>query len=177
MKTKIDLENHTNYNSSDLKKLFSLVVNKYKRTRFNFKFDTLRIKCIYRKKKDGFCGGYAYYNNNLVVLKLPKVKTGYYEGETFEQNISRTLMHECDHCRGMKHGSMPDDKNRDVSFIPEDLIVRVKEKPKKVKKTDDDKINALLVRKKNWEAKLKRCENALKKINTKIKYYEKKQKA
>lgn len=177
MKTKIQLENHTNYLSRDLKKLFTLVVNEYKRTRFNFKFNTVRVKCIYRRKKDSFCGGYAYYNNNLVVMKLPKVKSGYYQTETFEQNIARTFMHECDHCRGMKHGEMPDDKYRDVSFIPTDLIVKEKAEPKKVKKTIDDKVNALLVRKENWEAKLKRCENALKKINTKIKYYEKKQKA
>lgn len=175
MKTKILLENHTKYYSRDLKRLLTLTVNEYKRTRFNFKFPTVRVKCIYRKTKDSFCGGYAYYNHNVVVLKLPKIKSGYYKGESFEQNIARTFMHECDHCRGMKHGEMPDDKKRDVSFVPADIVIKEKEEPKKVKKTVDDKVNALLARKEKWEAKLKRCQNALKKINTSIKYYEKKQ--
>lgn len=175
MKTKpIILTNKTHYNSKDLIKLFTLVFREYKRTAFNLKFPTIRITCEYRRIKDGFCGGYAYYNANYIEMRLPKIKAGY-GNDTFEQNITRTFLHELDHCRGMKHGSMPNDLKRNISYLPADLIVREKKPKVKIKKTDDLKIQALLIRKKGWESKLKRCNTALKKIAKQIKYYEKKQ--
>jgi L-lysine 2,3-aminomutase len=107
-------------------------------------------------------------------MKLPKIKKGY-DGETFEQTITRTFIHELDHCRGMKHGEMPDDRKRNISYLPADLIVGEKKAKVKVKKTADDKITVLLKRKKTWETKFKRANTALKKIAKQIKYYQKKQ--
>jgi hypothetical protein len=172
MKT-IQLTNQTHYNSRDLTKLFTIALAFYKRTAFDFKFTTVKVKCIYRRKHDGFCGGYAYYNNNFICMKLPKIKKGY-DGETFEQTIMRTFLHELDHCRGRKHGDMPNDKHRNISFIPDGYSIKEKEPKVKKKKTDDDKIAALIKRKKSWKTKMKRAETAMKKIDKQIVYYNRK---
>jgi len=172
MKT-ILLNNQTHYNSRDLTKLFATVLKEYKRVSFNFKFDTVRVKCIYRRTKDGFCGGYAYYHNNIVVMKLPKSKMPY-DSDTFEQRIARTFHHELDHCRGMKHGEMIKDSSRRLDYIGAEFHIKENGVKAKPVKTTDTKIESLLKRKKSWESKRKRCETALKKLAKQIKYYEKK---
>jgi len=172
MKT-IKLDNRTHYFSKDLNKLFALVLKEYKRLNFDFKFKTVNVKCIYRKTKDGFCGGYAYYNNNFVCMKLSKERRGY-GTDSFAQAIARTFHHELDHCKGLSHGNMKAEHHRDISYVAPDFLIREKKPAVKLKKTPDHKVTVLLERKKKWESKLKRCKNAITKIERQVKYYEKK---
>ena len=172
MKT-IIINNKTHYFTKDLEKIFKEVLVKYKRVTFDFKFKTVRVTCIYRKTKDGFCGGYAWYNDNEVVMKLPKIKMGY-GSDTFEQRLARTFHHELDHCRGKRHGDMVADKHRDVSYINDEFLVRVKKPIEKRKKTNEDKIKSIWKRIESWSSKKKRAENAIKKLTKQVKYYQKK---
>jgi hypothetical protein len=198
MKT-IKLTNKTDYFTRDLEKLFTLVLREYKRTTFDLKYTTLNVACVYRKRNDGTCNGYAWYNTNNIIVKLPKnynkkkltpfqkERNAYKDsiaeyvgveikpdGDTFEQHITRTFLHLIDICRGRTNGNIIDAQLRNISYLPDDLIVRVKQPPVKKKKTDDTKLNVLNDRMKKWESKLKRCETAIKKIAKQIKYYEKK---
>jgi len=170
-KLKITLKNETKYRSKDLKMLFEICFKAYKQTNWNLKYDNINVRCIYRRTKDGFCGGYAWYNHNAVVMKLPKEKRPY-EKDTFEQRIARTFLHELDHCKGLRHGSMMADSQRNISFLPADISVEPYKEPEKKTKEVADKVTVLLSRRKRWEGKLKRSQNAIRKINKQIKYYE-----
>ncbi len=170
----VKLDNSTHYRSRDLAKLFMVVFQNYKRERPDFTRTSMFVGCIYRRTKDGFCGGYAYYNSGHVVMKLPKVKTerGYSSNDTFAQGIARTFHHELDHCYGLKHGNMVSEHIRNVKYI--DFDIAEKSKPQKKEKTDDIKIISLQERRKKWESKIKRAKTAIVKINRTLKYYDRK---
>jgi len=200
MKT-IILNNKTRYFSKDLTKLFTLVLREYKRTTFDFKHKIVNVTCIYRRWNDRQCSGSVeYYNSNNILIKIPKnykksklsfsqqERINYKnlieeyvgqeikeDGDTLEQSITRTFLHLLDFCRGRTNGKIISSELRDISYLPEDLIIREKKSPIKKKKTVDIKVTKLLERKKKWESKLMRCENAITKINRQVKYYEKKQ--
>lgn len=198
MKTVI-LTNNTEYFNKDLEKLFTLVLREYKRTAFDFKHKIVYVTCFYRKRNDRQSSGTAYYNRNHIVIKVPKNYTKpkltlkeqeriryknlieeYVgtdikpDGDTLEQAITRTFLHLLDFCRRRTNGNIISPELRDISYLPEDLIIREKKPPLKKKKTDDNKITVLLERKKKWESKLKRCTTAIKKIEKQVKYYNKK---
>lgn len=199
MKT-IFLTNKTEYFTKDLEKLFTLVLAEYKRTAFDFKFNTVNVMCVYRKRNDGSSNGSAFYNKNNIIIKLPKdfnkkkltpaqkERNVYkniieeYVGEeikpdndTFEQHITRTFLHLLDFCRGRRNGDIINANLRNISYLPKDLIIKVKQPPLKKKKTDTTKLLVLVSRMKKWVSKLKRCETAIKKIEKQVKYYQKKQ--
>jgi len=165
------IRNQTHYYSKDIQKLFEACLREYRRLHFDFKFTSVNVRCIYRRTKDGFCGGYAWYNNNHVVMKLPKIK-GSYGADTFEQRIARTFLHELDHCRGKSHGQMMSDKYRNVSFVV-GFDIREKKEPVKKKQDVSTKQGKLMEQKKRWESKMKRFKTAIIKINRRVKYYEK----
>lgn len=178
MKT-IKLTNKTEYFTKDLEKLLTLVFKEYKRTAFDFKFSTVNVSCVYRRKNDGISSGYAWYNTNNLILKLPKnynnklspsqkERNAYKDsiaeyvgieikpdGDTFEQHITRTFLHLLDICRGRTNGNIIDANLRNISYLPDDLIIRVKQPPIKKKKTDDTKLLVLNQRMQKWESKLK----------------------
>lgn len=193
----LELTNNTHYFKKDLEKLLTLVFQEYKRNDYKkifarYQYDTIRVFCKYRK----VAGWNTSYQQNFIVLKLPKLRVNE-NNETFEQNIVRAFLHELDYCCGVPQYSKPRDSdrklqvnalneilgasfkiskhdmNRDISYLPADLIVREKGSTVK-KKTPDLKVTVLLERKKKWESRMKRCKNALTKIERKIKYYEKK---
>lgn len=168
----IKLNNKTKFRSDDLSKLFQLCYLHYHRLN-NVKFSWVGVLCIYRRVKDGFCGGYAYYNHNHITMKLPKDKRPYGH-DSFEQRLARTFLHELDHCRGLTHGGMMNDTHRNLSFLPSDIQVR--EYALKVKQipTVNTKLESLFKRKAKWESKIKRGQTAIKKINRQVKYYERK---
>lgn len=85
---KLKLKNNTQYFTKDLKKLFMLCLKSYKRTNFNFKHEVMNVTCNYRRIKDGFCGGYAYYNAPHVTMLLPKEDKPYAYIYSMEQGRS-----------------------------------------------------------------------------------------
>lgn len=162
----INLKNKTRYLKRDLMRLFNYAL-KYYHKYYNFPA-RLNLTCINRRKDDGFCGGSAYYNSNLVTLKLPRQDK--YGSDNITQRIVRTLYHELMHCRGLKHGDMSQDCLIEIPDVSGFQLRRYAEivKPKT---TIDDKIRKLLERRRNWESKLLRAENAIKKLDKKVKYY------
>jgi len=166
----ITIDNRTVYREDDLRRIFSAVLRDYHR-RVSERPRTIVVRCVYRRLKDGFCGGYAHYNSGNVCLKLPKEPI-IYQGEPAVERIARTLHHELDHCRGLRHGEMTHDANRDLSCVT-GLTLRKRSLAKpKATPTPDDKLTRLIERRKRWETKAKRCESALRKLTRQIRGYE-----
>lgn len=175
IKPEIKIDNRTEYRTDDLRRIFWAVLRDYHRRVYD-RPRTVHVTCEYRRFKDGFCGGYAYYNSGTVTMKLPKELTGY-GGESAVARIARTFHHELDHCRGRRHGEMEPDRNRDVSCV-EGLELRRKAPAKaKPKATPDDKLEAMVTRRKRWESKAKRCTTAIRKLNRQIKAMERRRAA
>lgn len=178
---KITLTNRTKYLSRDIKKLLRLVAIDYKKRFFNFKFDEVIVKVIYRRKRDGFHGGYAYYGKNYVTIKVSKEYKDY-AGVTFEQNMAQTFQHELDHCRGLKHGEMVQHDHLRVTPITREFkigmqkgytetSIEIKRSGKAMPLQHIERIGKLL---RLWQTKKKRAENAIKKLQLKHRYYMKK---
>lgn len=179
MRKKITLDNRTEYRSDDILRIANAVMLGYHKAHATP--ETLRLKCIYRRIRDGFCGGYAYYNDNLVILKLSKDVDKVYErkeGDDQAMNIARTILHELAHCRGLRHGDMRINGGHDSKFDVEyvrGFPVRMKAETKPAPApTDQDKVAKLQARRKRWTAKVKRAETAIKKIDRALRYYERK---
>lgn len=169
----IILTNKTNYSSRDLKKLFRLVAIDYKKKHFDFRFDSVRVRCIYRRIKDGFCGGYAYYNNNVVVMKLQKHPRSYGK-KTFEQEIANTFHHELDHCRGRKHGEMISDHLRVTPIDEHFRVTQRAEKKRPGKKSPLEMVEHIGKLLSQWQTKKRRADNAIRRLNKRQKYFLKK---
>jgi len=152
------VENHTIYNTRDLRKLFLAGLKHEGMDPKNYK-----IVVKYRK---GRTYGYAYYNRKWIQINLPK--------ECYQlsiKQVARTLVHEICHNRGLRHREM-DYKTIDTSWA-EGYSIRF-EKPKEKKR--DIQLERFEHAKKmldKYESKLKRQKNLVKKWKRKVYYYEK----
>ena len=179
---KVMIDNRTSYRTDDLLRIANAVMREYHKTYTTP--ETLRLTCIYRRIRDGFCGGEGWYYSNRVTLKLSKdvdkVKS---RGESDDQamNIARTILHELAHCRGLRHGDMGeggrDDHRYNVEYVRE-FPVREKAQPKaKPAPSIEDKLERLEARRKKVEARIKRAQNALRKVLKSIQYYQRRKAA
>lgn len=172
--SRIAIYNKTKYQNRDIRRIVSTVMKEYWRT--HTKPERVSITCIYRRVRDGFCGGYAYYNSGVVVLKISKDADRVHscrKDDDPAMNIARTLLHELCHCRGLKHGDMAKDETFNVEYV-RGFFLRFRQEPKPKERTDEAKIIQLYDRKKRWFTKAKRAETAIRKINKSLHYYERK---
>jgi len=192
----LKIQNETKYLTRDLKKMSNLVLknffknNKYKRHLIEENL-TIEVK----NGRRTITGGAQKNGNKIskIILALPKnvqeiqrseklraigSKIGLLDDDTanfqsatmsFEEEIASYLTRILLTVDSFQ--KVPE--TVDVSFVPKDFqIIERNTEPKK--KTDHDKLHDLYKRKKAWTSKMKRCENAIDKIEKKIKYYKKK---
>jgi len=182
MRYKITLKNETHLVTKDLKRFIKRCLeefNKYYFVKHAYR-NKLNISVVY-KKLDNYIGGYAYYNSRTIQIKIPKdfkqidsTLSGRQYSYIFE--FAQTMFHELEHCEGKYHKEM---RNFWKMSYPtpwaNDYIINYKEpKPKQIKTPDmklSKKLLSLENRKKNWESKLRRAQNALKIINRQTNYY------
>ncbi len=185
---RISLVNRTDYNSRDLRAIFAAVLKQYHRS--HAKPERVNVVCEYRRKRDGFCGGYGWYDSYRMKIMLPKEpKDLVYAGivvlkaeervsqsngdYTLVQRVARTFHHELDHLRGLRHSEMKPDRKRELPDLTGfQLRHRAPKKEAEVDRSPDAKIERLRARMKRWESKKKRAETAIKTITRKIRYYE-----
>lgn len=184
----INLTNKTHYLSKDLKRFFATILKRYRKTDYDLKFETFNIECTYSRK--GVVTSEAWLGQNRMVLKMPKEIAlfnkssklrninsdfGIFDDvsgkESFEEAVAMNFMWCLDIARGINK-----QMQRDVSFVNTDDKLKIGSKAPviKLKKNDSIKLTTLQKRAKVWESKMKRCENALAKLNKQIKYYQKK---
>lgn len=193
----INLTNETLFLAKDLKKFFAIVLKHYNVTQFNVnkKIEVASVKCVVSRKNDLT---YEYFNQGMITMKLPKEVALYNQSDSlrnlndtsgifeeadeakfgkdsFEVKLAKYFLSALKVSRGVIGRQYDSDiENENVSFLPPSLKIRSKQPAVKAKKTPDVKLKTLKNLKKNWESKMKRCQNAIKKLDKKIKYYEKK---
>lgn len=192
----INLINETQFLAKDLKKFFAIVLKNHNSKSLVKKVEVVTVKCINSRKN---VLTYEYVSNGMITMKLPKEialynqsdslrvlndTTGIFEEaseerfgkESFEIQVAKFFQSALKASRGNYTPRYWSDilKNESVDYLPANLKIREKNPVVKVKKTPDTKLVALKALRKNWESKMKRCENAIKKLDKKIKYYEKK---
>jgi hypothetical protein len=163
----MEIDNNTVYSTRHLRKIF-LACEKHEGTDPKFR----RVKVIYGRSPR--CRGYAWYNSNSVVMKLPKPKEEKGIGwiHATIHNLARVYIHEVGHNLNLHHGEMMNWWDMDVDFL-EDVKVEVQtQKPKKsAAEKNEEKARQKLD---EWSKKMKRAENLVKKYKKKVKYYDKK---
>lgn len=192
----VELVNETHYLAKDLKKIIAVIFKHYKKHNFSPKVkacNLVKVKCVYSRKNIVNCEANA--SNNFIKLKLPKEvqlfnrseklrKANHNIGildddskdegfglESFEARVAKCIVWSLDFNLQNINREF---KSINVDFLPKDIKIGEKQPQVKEKKTVDTKLIALQKLKANWERKLKRCENAIDKLDKKIKYYEKK---
>lgn len=165
MRLKLNIINHTSYKTSDLRAVLKRTHRKFYNTHGKLSY----VNVVVKPGRNSGVSGYAWYHQHDVVLKI----SNKYEPDV--ACVARVAYHEMLHCIGWKHEDMADRHQYalDVSFV-EGMCISKVVKEKKSAPTVIDNISKLESRKKTWLSKLKRAENAIKKIDKKIKYYKNK---
>jgi len=145
--------NRTAYSSRDILKLCSRVHADYMKKKTQP--ETVRLRVKYRRDRRSYWG-YAYYDNNIVILSMPK------DRKIDSNELAHTFQHELDHCRGVRHSDMGECNRH-----------RTGEKWHKDREYPD--CSDIQIAFKAWTTKRKRAETAMRAINKKLRYYHRKQ--
>lgn len=177
------LDNQTEWDTKELKELCKAVM-KHEEISQTRQY----IKVIY-KKRTGYSeeryGGYAYYNRKWVKMTVPRpqvrkqvvsedgsTKIAEVPHEFNAERFAQVLTHELGHNRGLRHKDMPYSNRLDCKYVKDFKVGLAKPKKKPKRDLKQERYDKVLKQIKSWETKKKRAENALKKYNTKKKYYE-----
>jgi len=178
---KIEIDNKTWYRSDDIRKLVRKAIAE----------EGLRGRDYLvqvRYARGGDIGGYGWYHQRKIKMCIPKHESQWHpvrgsNPTPFEftpariKKFSQVVIHEFDHNRGLKHADMVSWSGIEVSWS-DGLTIRRKEE---VKRTSADRVAAreAAARKKveEYEKKIKRNQNLLKKWKGKVAYYDRKNRA
>lgn len=171
------IDNKTDYSTRHLRKIF-LACEKNEGTDPKPR----EIKVIYTR--GGATSGYAWYNSNRVVIKLPRPKKQYNNLASIHR-VARVYIHEVGHNLNLRHKEMIHWWDIEIDFLEAGRVdfksVALTPKKEAVKKTQKPKKSAAekneeKARKKlaEWEKKLNRSKTFVKKYQKKVKYYDKK---
>lgn len=104
---KITIVNKTRWNTQELRKIFALCAAEVRRTD-GHRWMTKSLHITVSTQRGRACG-YAWYNSNRILLKMPKI-------EKLDQNvrsayIAEVVIHEIGHCLGLKHNRVTGGSN------------------------------------------------------------------
>jgi len=165
------ITNKTDYSTRQLRKIF-MACEKNEGTNPKNR----NIEVIYGRSKG--VRGYAWYNSNSVVIKLPKMKKDNSNQANIHQ-LARVYIHEVGHNLNLRHKEMMKWWLMPVDFLEEGKVefksVALGPKKEIVKKsavkTREEKAKKKLA---EWEKKFNRAKTFVAKYKKKVKYYNKK---
>src|SRR5262245_9182223 len=175
---KLVIDNQTAWDTRALRTVFLKVINE------NIKFEGpllhgIKARVVYTRR--GGYSGYAFYHSGRMTIRLPHPTRSRSTETRLPMldiyHVAHLVEHELAHCRGYKHKGMcglNGWKNAKASYYPylDGLTIGLKaEKPKPVVDKTAVKTERIAARIKSWETKLKRAENALKKLRKQQRYY------
>jgi hypothetical protein len=180
MEKQMKVENTSGIPTPFLRTVFTRVHNHMKKSEGKLNaWGYLRVVVKQSKTKRG-CSGYAYYNTGPITLTLARREV------VFDEKVYPTLTtyaiawifyHEAMHVYGYRHKQYTDIPRKEL----EALIADLPEYPPKMEKKAKPKVDHVVKRAANvearikgWESKLKRAATALKKLKTQKSYYDKK---
>ncbi len=170
------IDNKTIYSTKHLKKIF-IACEKNEGTDYKNR----HIEIRYTRNCD--VNGFAWYNSNKVVMRLPRPRHG--KSQAYIHKVSRVYIHEVGHNLNLKHKEMMKWWDIPIDFLKEGEVELkpVASKPKKeaVEKTKKVKKSAAVVNEEKarnklaeWEKKMSRAKTFVKKYQKKVKYYDRK---
>lgn len=172
------IRNTTDYETRDLRRVICRVHQHM--TKLEGKpapnWKRLRIAVGKSKRGPGSHSGYAYYgganvggnDNWAVFLGLPHKYCR-------EHELGYIAYHELMHTYRYGHGQYNDIPERELEMLfPDNDILKHKQPPTPVEKPDKvrQRYDRMLARRKTWQTKLTRAENALSKVEREIAVYE-----
>lgn len=168
------IDNKTNYSTRHLRNIF-LACERNEGTDPKHR----EVKVTYTQ--GGATVGYAWYNSNRVVIRLPRPKKQY-DNLASIHRVARVYIHEVGHNLNLKHKEMMHWWDIEIDFLEAGRVefksVALKPKKEAVKKIKKSAVenNEEKARKKlaEWEKKMNRAKNLVKKYQKKVKYYDKK---
>lgn len=197
MKAKVKITaNTTHYKSPSVSKLLNEIIkhnlktNLLKQKLFNVSigYDTNEVRASVTMRND---------DSANILIRLPKKielfnrsnslrkanhLTGVFDADessysskeiSFEQDVAQKFTWCLDSCRGVQK-SYSALKNYDVSYVKSTIETRKEKEPPTKKEIAINRVKTLLERKKDWKSKMKRAENALKKLDREIVRWNKK---
>lgn len=154
--------NKTEY---DTRYLRGLLIQCEKHEGTNYKLREVKVL----KSKRGVHGR-AWYNSWSINMYLPR--------DAKSRSIAQVYIHEVGHNLSLRHRDMTPIHQIDVSWLSDEVVPLKKSKPTKPKPNIVE-AQAMHAQKKldEWNKKLNRAKNYVKKYQRKVKYYEKKKAA
>jgi len=177
--------NKTDWKTEDLKRILTKALNEDDKIEGRYRYRSqLEIEIVYSKgprkwvvesykrrnleiPEHWLYSGYAYFNGNLMRLRIPKEKIK-------KVILAKIFIHEMGHIRGYRHSGMGRWTEIDVPWIKDDEYqIRKKEVNKKPREDLQLKrYNHVIEMIREKEKILKRLRNQIRKWNQKRKYYE-----
>ncbi len=185
-------KNTSGYSTRELKRIICLV-HSYMRKLERRPAPRWKNLSVHVRGRDGgnvsgraFYNGCGYVNGWDVVLTIPRrvcKGSGFWTEHKGRVNNFRArrfawlVYHELMHTYGYNHKQYTDIRDCDLAkLIPDDYVIPTAEEKAKPKATPPPKwatrYASVKKRQKKWAAKQKRAENALKKLATQARYYE-----
>lgn len=165
MKKQLRIKNSTHWSTRDLRRFVIRAMDLERR-----KYAT--VSFVYSRHDNGYVGGYAWYNSNSSVIKLPR---SYVD----QRDLAHTLCHELAHNAGLRHRDMKGDSRyqrigewRQRYEWAAGLPLTKLEPKAKPKRGAPEKLEHCQEMLKIWTAKVKRAQTGAKNWQTKIRYYE-----
>lgn len=161
--------NKTSYSTKDISQILNWCLKREGMVGKNLVVEIIETRRVYDSHRD-FVGGYAYYGEgdynqrNYIMLKLAK------RGTFKAFDLAHTFIHELAHTRGVKYEEME-------IYLEEDEVPEMQINKKNVPQKKDfraARYENAIKKSKEYERKVKRTQNLLKKWNKKVRYYQKK---
>jgi len=162
MKVRLKIENHTDYYTSDLRRLFRKCMEQEGVT---------NCKVIVRNSQaqTNYVHGEARVNGVHVWMFLPE------DADKKIDSVAQVFIHELHHNLGLQHREMIELQLIDVSYVAgmklRKRVPQVNQKPEK--SLQEKRYEKALKMKEKYEKQIKQKQALLKKWNKKVKYYEK----
>lgn len=165
----MEIYNETNYSTRYLRKLF-IACEKYEGSDHKTRIVQIkRAKCR--------VSGYAWYNSNELVLRLPKRDSRDDGGEVMAHKVAQIYIHELGHNHNLRHKEMSKWWEWPISFWPQEPLPFKQMKEEKPKKSVTEIREAKAIKKlEEWEKKMKKAKTFVQKYKKKVKYYENRKK-
>ena len=178
---KIKIDNKTWFNSADIRKIVRAAL-----TAEGITGNQYLVEVRY-SRRGGSIGGWGWYHWKKIKMCIPKHEwntSGTSGKEPWQfspwrvKEFAQVMVHEFGHNLGLRHGEMCRVSDIDVDWC-EGMTIGVNEPPKKKTPTERsaERETKARARVEELEKEIKRKNNLLKKWRTKVRYYDRKNKA
>lgn len=174
----VRIVNNTHWQTRDLRRIATRVVREeFPRARFGDRRKRFTVYVGYNRagNSDTYSSGHASLNSNYCYVNVPS-------GRVDQVDFAHVLAHECGHCKGLEHGSMPPHMESTSvrhrgAYIRQHFAwaaaipVRKAERKRKARPTAGDKLEHAVAMLARARTRLKRAQTLERRWKRKVTYY------